>query len=325
MAKVLSQEEVDSLLNGIGEGSVETETNIPTNSDELKLYDFKSKTGPNHLRMPAMGIINERFVSFINPSLSAAAGTLIDINVTDVDSVRYGDYCRSLPLPTSLNIFKMEPLRGFALLVLEGALVFGFVDTFFGGNCGGHVKLEGRGFTPIETRIIQRIVGIVLEDYQKAWADVYQTRIKYARSEADPQFAGIAKPDDMVIANKFSVDIGNFSGAMTICVPYTTLEPIKNVLRESYKSEQYEVDHAWRKQFEEKIKEQFLTLDCVLGSTVVTGRDLLGMKPDDVIMLDQKISDSIQVSIGGILKFRGYPGTYNNKKAVRIEKKILVG
>lgn len=323
MAKVLSQDEVDSLLNGISEGAVETETDVPDATGEVEAYDFiNARTGPSHMKMPALGIINERFISFINNSLSAATGNIIDVSVMDIDSVRYGEYCRSLPLPTSLNIFKMEPLKGFTLLVLEGALVFGFVDTFFGGNCEGHVKLEGRSFTTIETKIIQRVVNVVLQDYQRAWSDVYPITLKYARSEADPQFAGIAKPDDMIVATKFNVDIGNFSGSMTICVPYTTLEPIKQILRESFKSEKDEVDQHWQRHIEEKIKEQFLDINCVLGTTQITGRELLGMKVDDVIMLDQKVSQPIDVRIEELIRFKGFPGSCNNHKAIRIENRV---
>ena len=322
MGKVLTQEEVDSLLNGIGEGAVETETDALDSEKEFKRYDFNARTGTNQVRLPALGIINERFVNSVNGSFTNATGAIIDANVSDVDSVKYGEFCRSLPLPTSLNIFKMEPLRGLALLVLEGSLVFGFVDAFFGGNCSRHVKLEGRGFTQVETKIIERIVTIVIEDYRKAWADVYRVKMKYVRSEVDPQFAGVSKPEDMVIVTKFSVNIGNFSGSMIICIPYTTLEPIKKMLQVSYKSEALEIDHTWRRHFEDKIREQLLQVKCNLGTAIISGEEVLSMKVDDVIILDQKVNDTIDVSVSGILKFKGYPGSINDKKSVQIDKRI---
>ena len=320
MEKVLSQNEVDSLLNGIGEGKVETETDVPDNDDELQVYDFNGKSGPYHHRMPAMGIINERFVSFANTSLSNAAGVPIDVSVDEIDSVKYGEFCRSLPLPASLNIFKMEPLRGFFLLVLEGPLVFSFVDTFFGGKCSTHVKLEGRSFTTIETKIIERIVKITFEDLQRAWADVFGVTIKHSRTEVDPQFAGIAKPDDMIITTRFIVDIGNFSGAMNICMPYTSLEPIKEKLSASYKSEKLEFDSIWRAAIQERLREISVDLTCMLGCAAITGKELLGMKKDDVIVLDRKVNEPVSLHIGESRKMLGFPGSFNNTKAVQIDK-----
>jgi flagellar motor switch protein FliM len=320
MEKVLSQEEVDSLLNGIDDGKVETETDIPVGDDGIQAYDFKSKSGPYHHRMPALGIINERFISFINMALSKAAGVDIDVSVDAIDSVKYGEFCRSLPLPASLNIFKMEPLRGFFLLVLEGPLVFSFVDTFFGGKGSTHVKLEGRSFTTIETKMIERIVKITLEDLQKAWSDVYQVTMHYSRTEVDPQFAGIAKPEDMIVTTKFNVDIGNFSGAMTICMPYASLEPIKEKLSASFKSEKLEVDSIWRRAIEERLKEICVNLTCTLGNAKITSKELLDMKTDDVLVLDRKIHEPIGIHIGRNKKMLGYPGSFNNRKAVRIEK-----
>lgn len=324
MGKVLSQEEVDSLLNGIGDGEVETETDVSDSEEEFKRYDFSARTGSNQAKLPALGLINERFINSVTESFTGATGVIIDVSATDVESVRYGEFCRSLPLPASLNIFKMDPLRGFALLVFEGPLVFGFVDAFFGGDCSRHVKLEGRSFTPVETKIIERIAAIVLKDYENAWADVYSVSMKYARSEVDPQFAGISKSDDMVIAAKFSVNIGNFSGSMTICIPFITLEPIKKRLAQGFKSEMLEIDHTWRRHFEARIREQLIQVSCNLGTGTISGRDLLSMKVDDVITLDQKVNDMIDICVSGISKFEGYPGSINNKKSVQIEKKIHV-
>ena len=320
MEKVLSQNEVDSLLNGIGEGKVETETDVPDSEDGLQVYDFKGKSGPYHHRMPAMGIINERFVSFANTSLSNAAGVPIDVSVDEIDSVKYGEFCRSLPLPASLNIFKMDPLRGFFLIVLEGPLVFSLVDTFFGGKCSTHVKLEGRSFTTIETKIIERIVKITLEDLQRAWSDVFGVTVTHSRTEVDPQFAGIAKPDDMIITTRFNVDIGNFSGVMTLCMPYTALEPIKEKLSTSYKSEKLEFDSMWREAIQERLREIFVNLTCTLGSASITGKELLGMKKDDVIVLDRKVNDPVSLHIGESKKILGYAGSFNNTKAVQIDK-----
>ena len=324
MANILSQDEVDSLLGGIGEGAVQTETAIPESEKEkgLKVYDFGMQAGPAHLRMPTLGIINERFVGFSRTSLSAATGLSLDVNISSVDSVKFGEFCRSVPIPASLNIFKMEPLRGFALLVLEGPLVFTFVDALFGGRAVSHVKLEGKTFTAIEKKIIDKIVKIILSDLQHAWSDVHKLKIVFTRSEIDPQFAAIATPDDMVIATKLMIDLQNVSGTMTICTPYSTLEPIREKLKQRFQGEKLEVDQKWKRYITEKVKELTINLSCVLGKAEITGREVLGIKVGDVMQLDKKMSDPVIVSVEGVPKFMGYPGTFNKRKSIKIKKRV---
>lgn len=230
MAKVLSQEEVESLLSGISEGKVQTETDIPEKAEVIKGYGFTRETEPVHLSMPTLGIINERFIGFLKASLSAATRSFMDVNVADMGSVKFGEFTRSITLPVTLNIFKMEPLRGYALLMLEDSLVFAFVDTFFGGRAASNIKLESKGFTSIEAKIIGKVVKLILDDLQHAWSDVYKLKMVFVRAEVDPQFADIALPTEMVITIRFNIDLGGASGQMTICIPYSTLEPIQGKL-----------------------------------------------------------------------------------------------
>lgn len=318
MANILSQDEVDSLLDGIGDGKIETETDTPEKGDSVAPYDFSIPAGPVHLRLPALGIINERFVGLLRSSLPLASRSVIDVNLASTESVKFNEWSGSIPLPSSLNIFKIDPLRGYSLLVLEGALVFAFVDSSFGGKGQGHVKLEGRGFTPIETRIVEKIVKIFLRDLQQAWADLYPIKTAFNRSEMDPQFAAIVTPEDMVIVNKFVVQLENGSGAITICIPYSSLEPIREKLKQRFQGEKQEIDQNWRNTIIKKIKEIQVGVKCRMGVARINGRQLLGMKVNDVIALNQKITDPIQVQVEGIPKFIGYPGAYQNKKAARI-------
>ncbi|MBW1715887.1 MAG: flagellar motor switch protein FliM [Deltaproteobacteria bacterium] len=322
MGNVLSQDEVDSLLNGISDGKVKTETDTPEKGEGLEVYDFTSQVDASLASMPALGIINERFVGSARASLSAATRSTIDVNISSTESVKFNEFSRSISFPASLNIFKMEPLKGFALLVMEGPLVFAFIDTFFGGKSFGHVKLEGRDFTAIEIRIIEKVIGIILGDLEHAWSDVHKVKMVFVRSEMDPQFAAIAKPDDSVMVNRFAVEIGNSSGNMTICIPYSTIEPLRENLKQGFHNESLEVDQRWRKQIEGKIKGLAINVQCTLGMTKITGRQLLGIKVDDVIPLEKGVNDLITVSIEDIPKFKGFPGTRNNRQAIRISERI---
>lgn len=318
MTNILSQDEVDSLLSGIDEGKVTTDTDIPAKGESVEVYDFSMPAGPIHNRMPALGMINERFVNLLRTSLPIACRSVVDITLTSTESVKFSEYCLSVPMPSSLNIFSMEPLRGFALLVLEGSLVFSFVDSSFGGKGVSHVKLEGRGFTTIETKIVEKIVRAILSDLQQAWSDIHEVKTTFIRSEMDPQFAGIATPDDIVIIFKFMVHLENGSGSITICVPYPSLEPIKNKLKYKFQGETVKGDQRWKKYIEKKISDMVVELRCTMGKAKINGKELLQMKVDDVILMEQKVSDPITVEIEDIPKFKGYPGTFNNKKAVKI-------
>jgi len=322
MANVLSQEEVDSLLKGIGEGQVETETDDPDGEGGLKRYVFGKEGGPIHLQMPALGMINERFANFSRAGLTNSVGTVIDVNMTDIDSVRYGEFCRSLPLPSSLNAFKIEPLRGHALLVLEGSLVFGFVEVLFGSKNISQMKLEGKTFTPIEVNIIGKVVALFLDNLQQAWSEIHAVNlVPTGGMENDPQFVGIA-PDDMIVASRFTVDFGHFAGTMTVCLPYSTIEPIREILRSRFQGEQLEVDQRWRSFMKRRIMDMEVSLACTLGTAKISSKAVLEMKVGEVIRLDQGPKDPTVISTEGLPVFRGFPGTYNNKKAVEIVERI---
>ena len=322
MGNVLSQDEVDSLLSGINEGKVETETDLPEKGEEIKTYDFSIPAGPLHLGMPALGIINERLVGFLRTSLPMVSRNVVDVSLTSTESVKFNEFCLSLPVPSSLNIFSLEPLRGHYLVILEGNLVFSFVDSMFGGKGVSYVKLEGRCFTAIETKIVEKIVKIILGDIQQAWSDVYEVRAVFSHSEMDPQFAGIVKPEDVVIVNKFEVELENVSGIITICIPYSSIEPIRDRLKTGFQGEAKEVDKEWRRYIEKKMMDMNVELSCTIGMAKIKGQELLKMKVDDVIILDQKPGDHTIVKIEGIPKFKGSPGSCNNRKAVRISEII---
>jgi len=318
MGNILSQDEVDSLLDGITEGKVETETDVSEGTPSVEVYDFSMPAGPVHLRLPALGIINERLVGLLRTNLQVASRSVIDVNLASTETVKFSDFYLSLPMPSSLNIFSNEPLRGFSLLVLEGPLVFSFVDSLFGGTGVSHVKLEGRLFTKIENKIVEKIVKIILNDLQKAWSDVYEINAVFIRSEMDPQFVGIGTPDDLVIVNKFEVQLENGNGFITICIPYASIKPIKEKLKNKFRSEKMNIDPSWKRYIKEKIQEMTVELSCTMGMAKINGADLLSMKVDDVIMLDQKFGNSVIVSVENIPKFKGYPGACNKKKAVKI-------
>ena len=321
MTKILSQDEVDSLLKGIDEGEIGAQGEVAEESRNLAAYDFRKEHGPVHQRMPGIGAIMERFTGLVAATLSAASGSPVDLNPPEMASVAFGDFCRSIPLPASFNLFRLEPLRGPSMIVLEGPLVFSFIDLFLGGRGEKPVKLEGRSFTPIELRIIEKIVKGLLDGLAQACSEVQPLHPVYIRCEIDPQFAEIARADDVVLVSKFSVEIGNFSGGMMLCTPYSVLEPLREKLRGGFRGETLGVDEKWRKYLEKKIGELKVNVSCTLGHTHMAGREVLRMKVNDVIALEQGPDDPVVICVEGVPKYRGRLGAFHQSKAVRVDER----
>jgi len=321
MTNVLSQDEVDSLLSGIDEGKVETEKDVAEIRDELTVYDFSNKKygDPQH-RMPALRLVNERFAQLLRTSLSAATRKIIDVNLTSVQATKFGDFARSLPLPTSLNIIRMEPFKGYILLSLESTLAFAFVETFFGGKMSGPQKVEGRSFTLIERKVLDKIVRIMIKDLQDSWSNIHKGEMKFVRSEMDPQFANIITQNEHIIVNRFIVDFEMSSGILTLSIPYSTIEPIREKLRRRFEGEKSDTDRDWKEYIEKNIMELSVTLHCILDTIKITGKEFLGIKVGDIIPLNKRLDESITVEVENIPKFKGSPGNSNNRKAIKINE-----
>lgn len=322
MPKILSQEEVDSLLKGIDEGKIGSPGDIAEESRDFPRYDFRKEHGPVHQRMPGLGVIRERFTNLLATSLSAVSGGQVEVSPAEMASVAFGDFCRSIPLPASLSLFKMEPLRGASLIVVEGALVFAFVDLFLGGTGQRQVKLEGKSFTPIEIRIIEKIVKVLLECLEQAWSETHKLRMVFVRSEIDPQFVEIARPEEIMVVSRFAVEIGKLSGQIMICTPFSALEPLRGRLQGGFRGETLGVDEKWKKYIEQKIGELKVSVSCTFGQSRITGRDLLKMKLHDVIPLEQRPDDPVVVRVEGVPKFTGHLGAFRQNKAIRVEGRL---
>jgi flagellar motor switch protein FliM len=322
MTKILSQEEVDSLLKGIDEGKISGQGERVEENRDLSPYDFHREHGPLLQRIPGIRAIMERFSGMVRTTLSAASGSHVAVNPPVMSTVAFGEFCRSLSLPASFNLFKMEPMRGASMMVLEGALVFAFVDLFLGGRGERPFKVEGKSFTPIELKIIEKIVKGLLEGFGQAWSEVQKLHAAFIRCEIDPQFAEIARPGDVVLVGQFTIEIGSFSGGMMICMPYAILEPIRGKLRGGFKGESMGVDERWRQYLEKKIFDLKVNVSCTLGHSHITGRHLLGMKVNEVLPLEQGPDDPVVICVEGVPKFKGHLGALRQNKAIRVDERL---
>jgi flagellar motor switch protein FliM len=325
MEHVLSQDEVDALLKGLDGGEIETETDAAQPDDGqkgIRPYDLTSQDRIIRGRMPTLEIINDRFARVHRITLSGALRKVVDITVTQKEMIKFGDFIRTLPVPTSLHVLKMEPLRGHVLLVVESRLIFNLVDCFFGGTGRSSFKIEGRDFTSIEQRVINKVVRMALKDLEEAWNPVTSIAFRFVRSEVNPQFATIVPPTELVIVVHYELEMDSLMGKIILCLPYSTIEPIRSKLSASYQSDQLEVDFSWTRRFIRRLREVQVSLTVELGRTQIKGQDLLRLEKGDVILLDQDVGHPLLVTVEGVPKYRAEAGIHKGNQAVKIVELI---
>ncbi len=321
MSEVLSQGEVDALLRGVGEGDVPTETDQPEESGVVP-YDLTSQEKIIRGRLPTLDIINQMFSRLFRTTFSTFLRKPVDVSIRSTDTVKFGDFLRSLPVPSSLHIFRLEPLRGHSLMVVDSRLVFTVVDTVFGGTGQGEAKITGRDFSAIEIRMIKKVVEDALDDLEKAWKPVHAVIPTYVRSEVNPQFAAIVPPTDVVLAINFDVEIDNHNGTFAICMPFSSIEPIMPKLKALFQSEELEVDRIWLRRLRAELMDAEVEGVVELGSADITPARLMQLKVGDTLMLGNDVTDPLTLKIEGIPKVRGYPGQSRGMKAIQIEEVI---
>ncbi len=325
MSEILSQDEVDSLLAGLDSGDVETETEVPEPEPEgITTYDFTSQDKVVRARMPTFDVINERLSREIRASMSTLLRTNVDVSVNPLDTLKFSEFVRSLPVPTSLHVFRMEPLRGHGLVILDSQLVYNLIDSFFGGAGLGAARVEGREFTAIEEVMIKKVVVACLKNVETAWLPIESVKTSLIRSEMNPQFAAIVLPTDLVIVTRFEIELEQAAGTLVICLPYSMIEPLRAKLASGFQAETEEIDLTWRKRLEEIILSSMIELRIQLGTTEISGERLIYMQEGDVIQLDSDAKDMLTGYIGKLPKLRGYAGVRRGMQAFRIEEKIII-
>ena len=326
MGSVLSQDEVDALLQGVAGDDVvsDSEGNDDEEYDpeEVISFDLTAQDRIIRGRMPTLEIIHDRFVRLFRLTLSNALRRVVDINVRSTELIKFGEFIKTLPVPTSMNLFRMTPLRGNAMMVFETRLVFTLVEMFFGGSGDIDAKAEGRDFTEIEARMIKRVIISGLEDLQTSWRPVFPVQINYSRNEINPQFVSIVPHSEIVIVVTFDIEIGRTPMAITVCVPYSMIEPIRTKLNAGFQSEQDEKDNTWSNRFKQNLQKVHVEVVAKLGETEISVRDFLNLQKDDVLYLEHEVKDPISIEVNGVQKFTGFQGAYKGKKAINIDELI---
>ena len=322
MGEVLSQGEVDALLRGVSEGEVETESDRPEEVSGVTPYDLTSQEKNIRGRLPTLDIINQMFSSLFRNTFSSMLRKAADVSTVSTDTIKFGEFLRSLPVPSSLHIFRMEPLRGHGLMVVESKLVFAIVDTFFGGTGSQEAKITGRDFSAIEIRMTKNVVLSALKDLEKAWKPVHAVSTNYVRSEVNPQFAAIVPPTDIVLVILFDIELENISGSITICLPYAAIEPIIPKLKAQFQSEEMEIDQVWVRRLRTELLQTEVEMVAELGVSDTTPGRLLEFKVGDTIMLGNDVTDPLFIKVEGVPKFKGFSGVSRGTKAIQVTEVI---
>ena len=321
MNDLLSQDEIDALLHGVSGGDVETETDEEIPEGEARGYDFASQDRIVRGRMPTLEMINERFARYFRISLFNMLRRAGEISVSGVQMLKFAEYVHSLFVPTSLNLVRVNPLRGTSLFVLEPKLVFALVDNFFGGGGRFHTKIEGREFTPTELRVINMVLEIAFKDLMQAWKPVMEVGFEYQSSEVNPHFANIVSPTEVVVVNTFRIELDGGGGDLHVTMPYSMVEPIRDLLDAGVQSDRSDRDERWTRAIREEMKEAKIELSTTLLETSLSLREVNELRAGDVIPVD--LPELVTLEAESTPVFRGKYGVHNGTRAIKLVEKII--
>lgn len=323
MAEILSQNEIDELLNALKSGEFNV-TEIQNESQEKKVsvYDFRrpNKFAKDQLR--TMQVIYENYSRLMASYLSGVLRSFCQVEVISVEPQTYYEFINSLPEPVVLGILDFRPLSGSAIMEISPDIAFCIIDKILGGS--GKLVYNKRDFTEIEITLLQRIVNQLTSLMNEPWANVIQTDFKLERIEINPQFAQIISPNETIAIITMNISIGEIEGMVNICIPHIVIEPIIEQLSTRYwfssgADENRRKTHS--AQIEKSIRDAYVDLRAVLGIAEITVKEFITLQVGDVIKLDSHVKDEIVLVVGGQEKFSGIVGTKNNKYAVQVTDK----
>ncbi|MBB4811560.1 MULTISPECIES: flagellar motor switch protein FliM [Pseudomonas] len=314
---LLSQDEIDALLHGVDDGLVQTE--MAAEPGSVKSYDLTSQDRIVRGRMPTLEMINERFARYTRISMFNMLRRSADVAVGGVQVMKFGEYVHSLYVPTSLNLVKIKPLRGTALFILDAKLVFKLVDNFFGGD-GRHAKIEGREFTPTELRVVRMVLEQAFIDLKEAWQAIMEVNFEYINSEVNPAMANIVGPSEAIVVSTFHIELDGGGGDLHVTMPYSMIEPVREMLDAGFQSDLDDQDERWVK----ALREDLLDVDVPLSATVARRqlrlRDILHMQPGDIIPVD--LPEQMVMRANGVPSFKVKLGSHKGNLALQVVEPI---
>lgn len=316
---MLSQEEIDRLLNGGGNDSESAAQKLAQSEDDnVTAYDPTTQRRVVRERLQSLEIINERFARQFRIGLFNLLRRSPDVTAGNIKIEPYHEFARNLPVPTNLNLVHLNPLRGTALFVFSPTLVFVAVDNLFGGDGRFPTKVEGREFTPTEQRIIKRMLNMALDAYSEAWSSVYKLDIEYVRAEIQVKFTNITtSPNDIVVSTPFYVEIGAQSGVFDICIPFSMIEPLRELLTNPPLETSHQENDKWRNVMATQVKATEVELVANFAEIPSRLSRVLKLQKGDVIPIESP--EKTEVTVDGVPVLFGKYGSLNGQYALKVE------
>jgi len=317
---LLSQDEIDALLHGVDEGDIETEIDA-VDDGAARSYDFTSQERIVRGRMPTLEMVNERFARYFRITLFNFLRRSAEISISGIQVQKFSEYIQSLFVPTNLNVVRFAPLRGRALVVMEPRLVFTAVDNFFGGGGQFYNKVEGREFTPTEMRVIRLLLDLIFKDLHEAWKPVMAIDFEYTNSEVNPQFANIVSPTEIVVISTIHVELEGGGGDINITMPYSMIEPIRDLLDAGISSDRGDVDDRWQKSLQSEILRTDVALNSFLLEKSMTISQVMGFRSGDVIPIE--MPEQVLLQAEGVPICTGKLGLSDGNYAIQVIDKVV--
>jgi flagellar motor switch protein FliM len=322
MEKVLTKEEIDALVAAVFDGSLVPELELDkagTLAEEFDLLDIEA-----HRPIPNLDIVYDGFIRYNRVTMSNRLGRLVEIKKEEARPFQFGEFLSVLPSPVCMAIYKMDPLKGAALIAFDANLVFTIVDSILGGS-GSIRPTMNRLFTSIELRLVEKIVKDALADLEKAWAPLCPVNMNLLRLEMNPRLVNIVPPEYQVVTMSMKVQIEETVGNMILAIPFMTIEPIRDKLKRGVQMDMMAVDPLWSFRLSAELLEAPLDVSVEMGGATITLSELLNLAPGDTIMLGSSGKDELLVKIGGTDKFMGIAGVSSGNKAVQISRALGAG
>ncbi|MBO4968210.1 MAG: flagellar motor switch protein FliM, partial [Pseudomonas sp.] len=301
----------------VDDGLVQAETAAEPGS--VKSYDLTSQDRIVRGRMPTLEMINERFARYTRISMFNMLRRSADVAVGGVQVMKFGEYVHSLYVPTSLNLVKIKPLRGTALFILDAKLVFKLVDNFFGGD-GRHAKIEGREFTPTELRVVRMVLEQAFIDLKEAWQAIMEVNFEYINSEVNPAMANIVGPSEAIVVSTFHIELDGGGGDLHVTMPYSMIEPVREMLDAGFQSDLDDQDERWSKALREDVLDVSVPLSATVARRQLRLRDILHMQPGDVIPIE--LEDELVMRANGVPSFKVKLGSHKGNLALQVVEPI---
>ena len=322
MGEVLSQNEIDSLLQALSSGELDVDDIQKAPEKEAKNYDFArpAKFSKDHLR--TLEIIFEHYGRLLSTNLPVYLRKSVQVDVINSEAVTFSEFTNALSNPVLLGITHMEPLKGNVIMELAPKLGYAMVDRMLGGL--GQPLEKNRDFSEIELLIIERVFTICVNLMIEPWANVVKLKPKLERIETNPQFAQIISPSEMIAIITMNIKIGDVDGLMNICLPYIALEDVMDKVNTKYwyANMQAMDERSFQDVIETMIEKAPMPIKAVLGQSIISVNDFVNIQVGDIIRLDRKVDDELDIFVGNIKKFTALPGTSVDNYAVRVTSVI---